>query len=209
MIRHRQPGGQAMTVKITRADVSASARRHEASRTNDAPAVRRMLAIALVLEGCSRSDAARQCGMDRQTLRDWVHRFNEEGLDGLFDRAHGGGAPRKLSVEQEAGFEAWVRAGPDPETDGIVRWRLIDLRERISRTFAVELHERSIGKLARRLGFRRISVRPRHPQADAAAQDAHKKTSVIWYARRSPKRSAAVPLSSGGKMKPGSANRAI
>lgn len=97
--------------------------------------------------------------MDRQTLRDWVHRFNAEGLDGLFDRAHGGGAPRKLSVEQEAEFEAWVRAGPDPETDGIVRWRLVDLRERISRTFAVDLHERSVGKLARRIGFRRISVR--------------------------------------------------
>ena len=198
-----------MTVMITRTDISASALRHESSRTKDAPAARRMLAIALVLEGCSRSDAARQCGMDRQTLRDWVHRFNEEGLDGLFDRAHGGGAPRKLSADQEAAFEAWVRTGPDPETDGIVRWRLVDLRERISRTFAVDLHERSVGKLARRLGFRRISVRPRHPQADADAQDAHKKTSVIWFAMRSPKRPAAVPLSSGGKMRPGSANRAI
>jgi transposase len=62
------------------------------------------MAIALVLEGCSRSDAARQCGMDRQTLRDRVHRFNDEDVDGLFDRAHGGSAPRKLSVEQEAEF---------------------------------------------------------------------------------------------------------
>jgi transposase len=69
-----------MTVRITRTDVSASALRMEAGRTNDAPAIRRMLAIALVLEGCRRSDAARQCGMDRQTLRDWVHRFNGEGL---------------------------------------------------------------------------------------------------------------------------------
>ena len=78
-----------MTVTITRTDISASALRQEAGRSKDAPAARRMLALALVLEGCSRSDAARQCGMDRQTLRDWVHRFNEEGLDGLFDRAHG------------------------------------------------------------------------------------------------------------------------
>lgn len=198
-----------MTVKITRTEQPASALRQEAGRTKDAPAARRMLAIALVLEGCSRSDAARQCGMDRQTLRDWVHRFNEEGLDGLFDRAHGGGAPRKLSAEQEAEFEAWVRAGPDPETDGIVRWRLIDLRERISRTFAVDLHERSVGKLARRTGFRRISVRPRHPRADAEAQDAHKKTSVIWFAMRSPEQFAADPLSSGGRTKRGSANKAI
>ena len=198
-----------MTVTVTRTDISASALRQQAGRTKDAPAARRMLAIALVLEGCSRSDAARQCGMDRQTLRDWVQRFNEEGLDGLFDRAHGGGAPRKLSVEQEAEFEAWVRAGPDPDTDGIVRWRLVDLRERISRTFAVELHERSVGKLARRIGFRRISVRPRHPLADAGAQEAHKKTSAIWFATRSPKRAAAVPLNSGGRMKRGSVNRAI
>jgi transposase len=198
-----------MTVKITRTDVSASALRREASRTNDAPASRRMLAIALVLEGCPRRDAARQCGMDRQTLRDWVHRVNDDGLNGLFDRAHGGGAPRKLSAEQEAAFEEWVRAGPDPETDGIVRWRLTDLRERIARTFSVELHERSVGKLARRIGFRHISVRPRHPRADAEAQEAHKKTSPIWFAPRSPKRSGAVPSKSGGRMKPGSVNRAI
>ncbi len=176
-----------MTIKITRTDVSASAPRQEAGRASDAPAARRMLAIALVLEGCARRDAAAQCGMDRQTLRDRVHRFNDEGVGGLFDRAYGGGAPRKLSIEQEAEFEAWVRAGPDPETDGIVRWRLIDLRERISRSFDMELHERSVGKLARRLGFRRISVRPRHPQADAEAQEAHKKTSVIWFAPRSPR----------------------
>jgi transposase len=198
-----------MTVMITRTDISASALRQEAGRTKDAPAARRMLAIALVLEGCSRSDAARQCGMDRQTLRDWVHRFNDGGLDGLFDRAHGGGAPRKLSAEQEAEFEAWVRSGPDPETDGIVRWRLVDLRERISRTFAVDLHERSVGKLARRIGFRRISVRPRHPQADAEAQDAHKKTSVIWFAMRSLKRPVAVLSNYGGRMKRGSANKVI
>jgi transposase len=198
-----------MTVKIIRTDVSATALRLEASRTHDAPAARRMLAIAMVLEGCPRLDTARQCGMDRQTLRDWVHRFNDEGLNGLLDRAHGGGARRKLSPEQEATFEAWVRAGPDPETDGIVRWRLIDLRDRISRTFAVELHERSVGKLARRIGFRHISVRPRHPRADAKAQETHKKTSPSWFAPRSPKRSAAVPSKSGGRMRPGSVNRAI
>lgn len=198
-----------MTVKIMRTDVSATALRHAASRTTDAPAARRMLAIALVLEGCPRLDAARQCGMDRQTLRDWVHRFNYEGLDGLFDRAHGGGAPRKLSPEQEATLEEWVRVGPDPETDGIVRWRLIDLRERISRTFAVDLHERSVGKLARRIGFRHISVRPRHPRADAEAQQTHKKTSPIWFAPPSLKRSAVVPSKSGGRMRPGSVNRAI
>ncbi len=61
---------------------------------------RRMLALALVREGASRTDAAQAAGMDRQTLRDWVHRYNAEGFAGLRDR-HGGGAPRLLSPEQE------------------------------------------------------------------------------------------------------------
>jgi len=198
-----------MTVKISRTDVTASGLRGAAKRTGDASAARRMLAIALILEGSPRGDAARQCGMDRQTLRDWVHRFNEGGITGLFDRAHGGGARRRLTDDQEAEVAQWVRTGPDPASDGIVRWRLVDLRERIARTFDVELHERSVGKLARRLGFRRISVRPRHPQANPEAQETHKKTSAIWFVVRSPKRPVSVPLSSGGKTRPGSASKAI
>jgi transposase len=89
-----------MSVKITRTDLTAGELRREASREANAAAARRMLALALVLEGQRRADAARQCGMDRQTLRDWMHRFNDDGLAGLFDRDHGGGAPRKLSSER-------------------------------------------------------------------------------------------------------------
>jgi transposase len=198
----------AMTIGITRTEVSAAELRREAGRTSDAAAARRMLALALVLEGHRRSDAAGQCGMDRQTLRDWVHRFNAEGIAGLCNRPHGGGPERKLSAEQEAEIARWVRCGPDPEQDGIVRWRLLDLRERIARSFEVQLHERSVGKVVRRLGFRRISVRPRHPEADAAAQEAHKKTSPSWSRRRFRKRHAASRSNYGGRMKPGLANRA-
>jgi transposase len=82
-----------MTVPITRENVTAVELRREAGRTSDAGAPRRMLAIGLILEGCSRADAARQCGMDRQTLRDWVHRFNADGVAGLSDRPHAGGVP--------------------------------------------------------------------------------------------------------------------
>ena len=166
-----------MAVSIAREGLTAAVLRREAGRSHDAAAARRMLAIALVLEGHSRGNAARQCGMDRQTLRDWVHRYNAEGLAGLSNRAHGGGALPRLSAEQQAEVAAWVRAGPDPEKDGVVRWRLVDLQGKIALAFKVHLHERSVGKIVRRLGFRRISVRPRHPQADAAAQEAHKKTS--------------------------------
>ena len=90
---------------------------------------RRMLALALVLEGSSREEAARFVGMDRQSLRDWVHRYNAMGVAGLSDRPHGGGASPKLTGMQEATLAEWVRTGPDLETDGVVRWRVIDLRQ--------------------------------------------------------------------------------
>ena len=103
-----------MAVEITRMDLSAAELRGEAARTSDAAAARRMLAIALVLEAHRRGDAARQCGMDRQTLRDWVHRFNAEGIAGLYNRPHGGGAEPKLSAEQERRSLVGCVAGPIP-----------------------------------------------------------------------------------------------
>lgn len=197
-----------MAVKITRLDIGAAELRRAAAGTEDAAAARRMLAIALLLEGHRRGAAARQCGMDRQTLRDWVHRFNAAGLAGLHNRPHGGGPERKLSPAQEAAIAEWVRQGPDPAEDGIVRWRLIDLRERAARAFDVRLHERSIGKVLRRLGFRRISVRPRHPAADPAAQQAHNKTLPRWSRRSLPTRRAASPSNSGGKTRLASVSKA-
>ena len=75
-----------MTVTITRLDQSASDLRVAAAQSADAKITRRLLALAFVLEGRSRAEAARSCGMDRQTLRDWVIRYDEEGLGGLLDR---------------------------------------------------------------------------------------------------------------------------
>ena len=97
---------------------------------------RRMLAIALLLEGQGRDLSARQSGMDRQTLRDWVHRYNAEGIAGLLDRPHGGGAPRKLTAMQESEVAGWVRSGPVLETDGVVRWRRSDLGRKIAENLA-------------------------------------------------------------------------
>ena len=160
-----------MAVSITREGLSAADLRREAARSRDANAARRMLAIALVLDGHSREAAAEACGMDRQTLRDWVHRFNAEGLAGLVNRRAPGPAPR-LSAEQEAAVDRWVEQGPELERDGVVRWRCRDLQERIGREFGVRLHERTVGKLLAKLRFRRLSVRPRHPQSDPAARAA-------------------------------------
>ena len=196
-----------MTVAITRKELGAAELRREAGRCRDARAARRMLALALVLEGGSRAEAARAAGMDRQTLRDWVHRYNAEGLAGLSDRRRPGPRPR-LSPEQEAELVTAVERGPDPDRDGVVRWRRVDLRALIEARFAVRLHERSVGKVLRRLGFSRVSVRPRHPKADEAAQEAFKKASPSWYARRFPSAPAASRSRSGSKMKPASASRA-
>ena len=196
-----------MTVAVTRQELGAVELRREAKRCRDAAAARRMLALALVLDGASREEAARHAGMDRQTLRDWVHRYNAEGLPGLSDRRRPGPRPR-LSPEQEAELVTAVEQGPDPERDGVVRWRRVDLQALIEARFAVRLHERSVGKVLRRLGFARLSVRPRHPKADEAAQDAFKKASPRWCGRRCPSTPAASRSRSGSKMKPASASKA-
>src|SRR4051794_8206239 len=116
-----------MAVAITRRELDAGGLRREAGRCRDAKAARRMLALALVLEGGPRDAAARAAGMDRQTLRDWVHRYNAEGLPGLRDRRRPGRKPR-LTVEQQAELAAAVEQGPDPDRDGVVRWRRVDLQ---------------------------------------------------------------------------------
>ncbi len=168
-----------MTILITREDVDAAGLRAAAARSKDAAASRRMLALALIMEGSNRTNAARSAGMDRQTLRDWVHRFNDSGLDGLTNQPNTGAPPRKLSAEQEEEVARWVRQGPSLEQHKVIRWRLVDLREEIAKCFNVQMHERTVGKLMERLSFSRISVRPRHPEQDLALQDAHKKNALI------------------------------
>src|SRR5947208_4439219 len=196
-----------MTVAVTRRELGAVELRREARRCRDTAASRRMLALALVLEGSSREEAARAAGMDRQTLRDWVHRYNAEGPAGLRDRPRSGRKPR-LTPGQEAELAAAVERGPDPDRDGVVRWRRIDLEALIETRFAVRLHERSVGKVLRRLGFSRVSVRPKHPKADEAAQEAFKKASPSWSARRFPSTPAASRSRSGSWTRPASASRA-
>ena len=168
-----------MTVAITREDLSAADLREAAARTQDAKAARRMLAIALVLEGWSRESAAEACAMDRQTLCDWVHRFNDSGLEGLFARPRRNGPRPRLSDEQQAKLAEWIEQGPDLERDGVIRWRCVDLQQRIMQEFAVPLHERTVGKLLRKLSFRRLSVRPQHPQSKPAEQVVFRAASLI------------------------------
>ncbi len=113
--------------------------------------------------------------MDRQTLRDWVHRYNDQGLAGLPDRKAPGAVPR-LTAGQQAEVAALVRSGPDLAEHGVVRWRRTDLSKVIAARYGVTLAERSVGALLARLGFRHISVRPHNPAQDPAAIQTHKKT---------------------------------
>ena len=126
--------------------MSAADLRAAAKRSANAKQASRILAIAMVLDGFSREEAARLCGMDRQTLRDWVHRYNKEGLAGLADKARSG-RPTSLSWVEQGKFASWVEEGADLARDGVVRFRRVDLRDRIAAEFGVSLHERSVGKL--------------------------------------------------------------
>jgi transposase len=163
-----------MAVEITRSEHSVGELRRAAAGAKDGKAARRMLALALVLEGKSRTEAAEQCGMDRQTLRDWVHRYNEAGLAGLYDRPVPG-RPARLTPGQMGELKAIVEEGADPAVHGVVRFRRIDLCEIVEGRFGIRIAERTMGGLLKKLGFGRLSVRPQHPQSDPAAQDLYKK----------------------------------
>jgi transposase len=162
-------------IEITYLEYSAADLRRFASWKKDSQVVRRLLALAMILEGYSRTEAAEMNGMDRQTLRDWVHRYNANGLAGLISKVGLGPAPR-LSEAQMAELLALVLKGPDRDTDKVVRWRCVDLREQVARRFSVEVTVCTIGRWLRQLKLTRLQPRPFHPKKDLAAQAAFKKT---------------------------------
>ena len=159
-----------------REDHSADELRALARRSKDVNQSRRLLSLAAVRDGKDRGEAARIGGMDRQTLRDWVHRFNNAGPEGLLDDWTEGPKPR-LSAEQLTELASIVATGPDREKDGVVRWRRIDLKRVIKERFGVDFHERYVSTLLKKLGFSHISARPRHPAQDERIVEAYKKTS--------------------------------
>lgn len=166
-------------VRITRTDHTASGPRDWAAKSSDARQVRRLLTLALVLDGQSREAAAEQSGMDHQTMRDWVYRYNDRGVAGLCS-IRTGGRLAALTEAQTAELRELTIKGPDPEKDQVVRWRCIDLREEVARRFTVAVTERTIGKWLRKMHLTRLQPRPFHPKKDHAAQAAFKKTSPAW-----------------------------
>jgi transposase len=167
----------------------------------------RMFAIANVLEGMNRTEAATHAGMERQCLRDWVHRFNAEGVEGLHDRPHRG-RPSRMHAGIEKEFCERVDTGPDAETDKLVRWRRVDLQDWLKTKHAIKYHERSIGKILKRLGYSHVSVRPVHPENDPEALEDFKKTLQPSYAPYSPHMQKTKRSNSGSRMRRGLGKKA-
>jgi len=166
-------------IEITRTELSVSALRTLAGKTGDGAVVRRLLAIALVLEGRCREKASSLNGMTRQTLRDWVHRYNAEGVAGLRSRT-GPGRPPFLTDARMEELREMVLKGPDPERHVVVRWRCAELCEEVAERWSVKVCEQTMGKWRRRLEMTRLQPRPYHPKKAAEAEVTFKKTSAAW-----------------------------
>ena len=171
-------------VRVIRRDLTASELRAASARCSDGAQVRRILALALVLEGKPRSEAAALNGMDRQTLSDWVHRYNAAGIEGLKSRKSPGREP-SLTPAQKAELRELVVQGPDPAVHKVVRWRCADLRAEVARRWSVEVHESTIGAWLGELGLTRLQPRPVHPKKDVEAETTFKKTLPVWRAPNS------------------------
>src|SRR3954451_2444446 len=144
-------------------------------RERDGRVGARLLALANVLDGMSRDEAARAGGMDRQTLRGWGHRYHAEGLAGLRDRPRPG-RPCALDAGRQAALKALILRGPRLERDGCVAWRVRDLRALVERRFGVRYSESGVRRLLHGLDLSWQKARPVHPEADPEAQERFKKT---------------------------------
>lgn len=170
-----------------RDDFDTATLRRLAKRSRDPAQLRRLLALAEIYDGATRSAAAEVGAVGLQTLRDWVLRFNAGGPAGLIDPKNAGRKSKLKAIHRQA-LEAVVEAGPRPAVDGIVRWRLSDLKQWVWEEFAIEISVQSLSRELRALDYRKLSARPCHPQGDPGAQEAFKKTSPPPWRRSQSKR---------------------
>ena len=165
-------------------DFSASWFRDQAKRSKDGNQARRLLALAAIVDGESREVAAKIGGMDRQTLRDWVNRFNEGGVEALRSR-HAGAPPRKLSAEQEDAILKLIEMEPIPDVHGCVRWRIVDLCGYAYDEWGISIGKTAMSDMLRRRGYRLLSPRPQHPNQDPKAIETFKKRPSLRQWQRS------------------------
>jgi transposase len=172
-----------------RSDFDGAALRKLARLSKDAKQVRRLLALAAICDGSSRSEAARIGGVTLQIVRDWVVRFNAQGPAGLIDGKAPGGQSL-LNDDQRRALMQAIEDGPIPASHGVVRWRLIDLAQWVWDEFSISISKQTLSRELRALGYRKLSARPRHHAQDADAIPAFKKASPASW-RRSGRRSHA------------------
>jgi len=185
-----------------RADHGADDLRRLARASRDASQTRRLLALASIYDGASRTEAARIGGVGLQIVRDWVARFNAEGPAGLVDRKAPGKPPR-LTLQQRVALAQVVEAGPKPEVHGVVRWRLVDLLGWLREEFDVSLSRQTLGRELRGLGFRKLSARPQDHAQDPEALAAFKKTFLPSWRPSAPAYPQRLRSSSGGRTRRG------
>jgi transposase len=167
-----------------RSDFSAVELRHLARRSKDAGQARRLLALAAIYDGGTRSAAARLGNVTLQMVRDWVVRFSAEGPMGLIDRKVPGPTPLLADAHRVA-LAAQIDRGPIPAAHGVVRWRLCDLGQWLWEGFRVSVSMQTLSREVRAIGYRKLSARPKHQAQAEGAIEAFKKTSPPrWQAPR-------------------------
>ena len=181
----------AMPIAL-RPDFDAEKVRAVARKSKDGGQARRLLALAAIYEGASRTEAARIGGVTLQIVRDWVLKFNASGPDGLIDRKAPGPRSRLSEVHRAALVEA-IEAGPDVSVDGVVRWRITDLAKLLSDKFAISVSKPTMSRELRALGYRKLSARPKHHAQDPDAVEAFKKGALPPSWTRSERPSPRTP----------------
>jgi transposase len=165
---------------LLRADFDAQMVRAAARRSKDGPQARRLLALAAIYDGATRSEAANIGGVTVQIVRDWVVKFNALGPDGLIDRK-APGRPSRLNDAHRASIGRMIESGPVPAIHGVVRWRIIDLCQWMFEEFRVTIAKQTMSRELRSMGYRKLSARPRHhAQAEDAIEDFKKTFQPVW-----------------------------
>ena len=183
-----------MSVPIAlRQDFDAPRLRGLAKGTKNAPQARRLLALAAIYDGATRTEAAKIGGVGLQIIRDWVLRFNGRGPKGLLD-GKSPGQPSKLNDPQRQAIAQMIESGPIPAVHGVVRWRLIDLAQWIFEEFRITIAKQTLSRELRAMGYRKLSARPRHHAQAAGAIEDFKKTSPrAWVKSRAKRQSTWKP----------------
>jgi transposase len=183
-----------MTVPVPlRGDFDAARLRGLARKSKDGPQARRLLALAAIYDGATRTEAAKIGGVGLQIIRDWVVRFNANGPEGLLD-GKPPGRPSRLNDTQRQAIIGMIESGPIPAIHGVVRWRLIDLTQWIFEEFRVTIAKPTLSRELRAMGYRKLSARPRHhAQAEGVIEDFKKASRRAWMKSRVKGRSMSRP----------------